>query len=79
MGVQIGFMIRAHRGIHPKVAASAYIDPSAQVIGDVEVGERASIWRIPSVLSAFGTVPCWTGSGPLSASVVLQKWLARSV
>ena len=28
----------------PKVAASAYIDPSAQVIGDVEIGERASIW-----------------------------------
>ncbi len=37
-------MIRAHRGIEPKIAASAYIDPSAQVIGDVEVGERSSIW-----------------------------------
>jgi gamma-carbonic anhydrase len=37
-------MIRAHRGILPKIAASAYIDPSAQVIGDVEVGERSSIW-----------------------------------
>jgi len=37
-------MIRAYRGIRPKVAASAYIDPSAQVIGDVEVGERSSIW-----------------------------------
>jgi carbonic anhydrase/acetyltransferase-like protein (isoleucine patch superfamily) len=37
-------MIRAHRGIEPKVAASAYIDPSAQVIGDVEIGERSSVW-----------------------------------
>lgn len=37
-------MIRAYRGVLPKVAASAYIDPSAQVIGDVEVGERSSIW-----------------------------------
>lgn len=37
-------MIRAHRGIVPKVAASAYIDPSAQVIGDVEIGERSSVW-----------------------------------
>ena len=37
-------MIRAYRGKVPKIAASAYIDPSAQVIGDVEVGERASIW-----------------------------------
>src|SRR5579872_3315949 len=37
-------MIRAYRGKTPQVAASAYIDPSAQVIGDVTVGERSSIW-----------------------------------
>jgi len=37
-------MIRAYRGTKPTIAASAYIDPSAQVIGDVTVGERASIW-----------------------------------
>jgi gamma-carbonic anhydrase len=37
-------MIRAYRGIVPKIAASAYIDQSAQVIGDVVVGERSSLW-----------------------------------
>lgn len=37
-------MIRAYRGVYPKIAASAYIDPSAQVIGDVEIGERSSVW-----------------------------------
>jgi carbonic anhydrase/acetyltransferase-like protein (isoleucine patch superfamily) len=37
-------MIRAYRGVVPKIAASAYIDQSAQVIGDVVVGERSSIW-----------------------------------
>jgi carbonic anhydrase/acetyltransferase-like protein (isoleucine patch superfamily) len=37
-------MIRAYRGVLPKIAASAYVDPSAQVIGDVELGERSSIW-----------------------------------
>jgi gamma-carbonic anhydrase len=37
-------MIRSYRGAIPKIAASAYIDPSAQVIGDVVVGERSSIW-----------------------------------
>jgi carbonic anhydrase/acetyltransferase-like protein (isoleucine patch superfamily) len=37
-------MIRPYRGILPKIAASAYVDPSAQVIGDVVVGERSSIW-----------------------------------
>ena len=37
-------MIRSYRGVVPKIAASAYIDQSAQVIGDVVVGERSSIW-----------------------------------
>ncbi|MEO8100607.1 MAG: gamma carbonic anhydrase family protein [Acidobacteriota bacterium] len=37
-------MIRTLRGITPKIAASAYIDPGAHVIGDVSVGERASVW-----------------------------------
>jgi len=37
-------MIRPYRGVLPKIAESAYIDASAQVIGDVTVGERASIW-----------------------------------
>src|SRR5260370_6680726 len=36
--------IRGYRGIMPKVAATAYIDPSAQVFGDVVVGERSSVW-----------------------------------
>jgi carbonic anhydrase/acetyltransferase-like protein (isoleucine patch superfamily) len=37
-------MIRAHHGFVPVIADSAYIDESAQVIGDVVVGERSSIW-----------------------------------
>lgn len=48
-------MIRAYRGVVPTVAASAYIDPSAQVIGDVAVGERSSIW--PNV-TIRGDVNC---------------------
>jgi carbonic anhydrase/acetyltransferase-like protein (isoleucine patch superfamily) len=28
----------------PRIADSAYIDPAAQVIGDVEIGEDASLW-----------------------------------
>ncbi len=37
-------MIRPYRGKLPEIAASAYVDPSAQVIGDVVIGERSSIW-----------------------------------
>ena len=41
-------MIIEYRGKRPNVAASAFVAPTAVLIGDVEVGEEASIW--------FGTV-----------------------
>ena len=37
-------MIRSHRGRVPQIAASAYIDPQAVVIGDVSIGELSSVW-----------------------------------
>ncbi len=37
-------MIRSYKGITPKIAATAFIEASAQVIGDVEIGEQSSIW-----------------------------------
>ena len=37
-------MLRPFRSILPKVHPSAYIDDSAQVIGDVEIGEESSVW-----------------------------------
>ena len=37
-------MLRAYKGITPAIALSAYVDDSAQVIGDVHVGEESSIW-----------------------------------
>ena len=36
--------IRTYRGKLPQIAASAYIDPSAVIIGDVVIGEDASVW-----------------------------------
>ncbi len=41
-------MIIEYRGKRPKIAASAFIAPTAILIGDVEIGEESSIW--------FGTV-----------------------
>src|SRR3954454_3127568 len=41
-------MIRPFRGVHAQINETAFIADSAQVIGDVHVGEQASIW--------FGTV-----------------------
>jgi carbonic anhydrase/acetyltransferase-like protein (isoleucine patch superfamily) len=37
-------MIRSYRGKRPEIAASAYIDPAAVIIGDVVIGADASIW-----------------------------------
>jgi len=37
-------MIRPFRGVHPQIPESAYVDVSAQVIGDVHLGEQTSIW-----------------------------------
>jgi carbonic anhydrase/acetyltransferase-like protein (isoleucine patch superfamily) len=37
-------MLRPYRGILPRVHPTAYIDDSAQVIGDVEIGEESSVW-----------------------------------
>ncbi|QNM96118.1 gamma carbonic anhydrase family protein [Chitinimonas koreensis] len=35
---------RPFKGIHPTVPESAWIDPAAVVVGDVVLGENASIW-----------------------------------
>ena len=37
-------MLRPYKGITPQLAASAYVDESAQLIGDVTLGEHASVW-----------------------------------
>lgn len=36
--------IRPYRGKFPQIAASAYIDPAAVIIGDVVIGEDSSVW-----------------------------------
>ena len=37
-------MIRPYRGLVPVIAPGTYIDPSAQLIGDVHLGPQSSIW-----------------------------------
>jgi carbonic anhydrase/acetyltransferase-like protein (isoleucine patch superfamily) len=36
--------LRSYRGKSPVIAPDAFVDESAQVIGDVAVGARSSIW-----------------------------------
>jgi gamma-carbonic anhydrase len=37
-------MIRPFRGTHPQIHPTAYIEESAQIIGDVSLGEYSSVW-----------------------------------
>jgi carbonic anhydrase/acetyltransferase-like protein (isoleucine patch superfamily) len=37
-------MIRSYQGRLPRIPASCYVDLSAQVIGDVTLGEHTSVW-----------------------------------
>jgi gamma-carbonic anhydrase len=37
-------MIRTYLGHAPQIAATAYVDPQAVVIGDVVIGEHSSVW-----------------------------------
>jgi len=37
-------LIRTYRGRKPQIAATAYVDPQAVVIGDVSIGEQSSLW-----------------------------------
>ena len=37
-------MLRPYRGVSPRVHPTAFIDDSAQVIGDVEIGEESGVW-----------------------------------
>ncbi|MGB8508719.1 MAG: gamma carbonic anhydrase family protein [Pyrinomonadaceae bacterium] len=37
-------MIRPFRGKHPQIHPSAFVEESAQIIGDVVIGEESSVW-----------------------------------
>ena len=37
-------MIRSYKGITPRLGERVFVDESAQVIGDVELGDHASVW-----------------------------------
>ncbi|NCF37158.1 MAG: gamma carbonic anhydrase family protein [Gammaproteobacteria bacterium] len=39
-------MIRSYQDISPSIGAGSYIDETAVVIGDVEIGENCSVWPL---------------------------------
>lgn len=37
-------MIRGYKNVYPKIDPSAFVEESAQVIGDVKIGAESSVW-----------------------------------
>jgi carbonic anhydrase/acetyltransferase-like protein (isoleucine patch superfamily) len=63
-------MIRSYQGKLPVVPASCYVDDSAQVIGDVEMGEQASIWMNAVVRGDVNSIRIGAGSNVQDCAVL---------
>lgn len=63
-------MIRSHQGVTPAIPASCYVDRSAQVIGDVVLGERASIWMNAVVRGDVNSIRIGAGSNIQDCAVL---------
>jgi carbonic anhydrase/acetyltransferase-like protein (isoleucine patch superfamily) len=70
-------MIRSYRGITPTVPVSCYVDESAQLIGDVVLGENSSIWMNAVVRGDVNSIRIGTNSNIQDCSVLhgmLNQW-----
>ncbi len=63
-------MIRSYQGKLPHIPASCYVDASAQVIGDVVLGENSSIWMNAVVRGDVHSIRVGANSNIQDCSVV---------
>ena len=63
-------MIRPYKGVLPRIPGSCYVDESAQVIGDVTLGEHASIWMCAVVRGDVNSIRIGANSNIQDCSVL---------
>jgi len=63
-------MIRAYKGTFPQVAPSCYIDDSAQLIGDVVIGENSSVWMNAVIRGDVNSIRIGANSNVQDCSVL---------
>jgi carbonic anhydrase/acetyltransferase-like protein (isoleucine patch superfamily) len=63
-------MIRSYQGRLPKVPASSYVDHSAQVLGDVTLGEHSSVWMNAVLRGDVNTIRVGTNSNVQDCAVL---------
>jgi carbonic anhydrase/acetyltransferase-like protein (isoleucine patch superfamily) len=70
-------MIRSYKGIAPTVPETCYVDISAQLIGDVVLGEHSSIWMNAVLRGDVHSIRVGANSNIQDNSVLhgmLNKW-----
>jgi carbonic anhydrase/acetyltransferase-like protein (isoleucine patch superfamily) len=63
-------MIRSYQGILPQIPASCYVDLSAQVIGDVMLGENSSVWMNAVLRGDVNSIRVGTNSNVQDCAVL---------
>lgn len=65
-----GAIILPYKGAWPDVAESAYVAPTAVVIGNVTIGDRASVWYQTTVRGDIAPISIGAGSNVQDNTVV---------
>ncbi|MFA7553183.1 MAG: gamma carbonic anhydrase family protein [Spongiibacteraceae bacterium] len=73
MATQTNTSIRPFKGIFPKLASGAYIDPAAVVIGDVHLGADASVWPLVVIRGDVNAVRIGDRSNIQDGSVIHES------
>ena len=63
-------MLRKYRDQAPQVAPSAYVDPAANVIGEVTIGARSSVWPATTLRGDIAPITVGEETNIQEASVV---------
>ena len=62
--------VRSYQGIEPRIASDAWIDETAVVIGNVQIGQQSSIWPMCVVRGDIHRIHIGTGSNIQDGSVL---------
>jgi carbonic anhydrase/acetyltransferase-like protein (isoleucine patch superfamily) len=62
--------IRTYRGIEPRLGPGAWVDPSAVVIGDVELGANVSVWPLVLIRGDVNRIRIGARSNVQDGSIV---------
>jgi carbonic anhydrase/acetyltransferase-like protein (isoleucine patch superfamily) len=68
-------MIRPYLGHTPVIPASCYVDISAQILGDVTLGEHASVWMNAVLRGDVHSIRLGANSNVQDCAVIVGDWV----